>query len=125
MSSIVYIIVVIGIFIFITYLVYQIKIKNNKNYPVIFAITLGSFTFFGNMNIKWIIENINKYTDAGLSTPEKISSIELFLFLLFLYGSIGVYYKFVFDTNQQKNSIFSFFIKGNIEQKNESNNNGK
>lgn len=121
MSSIVYIAIAIGIFLFIAYLIYQVKIKNNKNYPVVLAITLGSLNFFGNMHIKWIIENINKYTDAGLSTPEKISSIDLFLFLLFLYGSIGVYYKYVFDNSQQKNSIFSFFIKGNIEQKNERN----
>ncbi|MDY0403429.1 hypothetical protein [Sulfurovum sp.] len=121
MSNIVYIGSVIGILFFIAYLIYQVKIKNNKNYPIVLAMTLGSLTFLGNMNIKWIIENINKYADINLSVPEKISSIELFLFLLFLYGSIGVYYKFVFNQNQQKNTVFSFFIKGNVEQKNESN----
>ena len=116
----IYMIIGILFLCFIIYVRYQIKIKNNKNYPVIWAMTLGSLTFFGNMNIKWIIENLNRLAGTELSIPEKISYIELAIFLFFLYGSIVLYYRFVFDKNQQKNTIFSFFIKGNIKQKNKS-----
>jgi len=117
----VYIIFTIVFLVFVLYLFYQTKIKNNKNYPVALAMSLGFLIILLNKNIAWIIESVNKMFNFTFTIPKPIPTLEIALFFLFLYGLTGLYYKFVFTSTAQKNSIFSFFIKGNIEQKNESN----
>jgi hypothetical protein len=108
---------VIGFF-FILYLYFQVKIKNNKNYPISLAMTLAFLVLVGNKSINWIIENINHFFDLNLKAPEQLSSLEVIAFFVFLYFSTALYYKFSFGAAIQKNSIFTFFQYGNNEQSN-------
>jgi ABC-type Mn2+/Zn2+ transport system permease subunit len=114
-------IVLAGVFVIvIAYFCYQVKIKNNQNYPAVFAMGLAFLVILGNGSSDWIIKNINHYLGLSLEAPKQLSIYEISIFFLLLYGLTALYYKYKFGKVIQKNSIFSFFIKGNIEQKNES-----
>jgi len=108
---------VIG-FVFIVYLYFQVKIKNNKNYPISLAMTLAFLILVGNKSIKWIIENINNFLDLNIKAPDRLSSLEVIAFFIFLYLITALYYKFSFGSVTQKNTIFSIFQIGNNEQHN-------
>ncbi len=114
-----YFILFIVFLIVIAYFYRQVKIKNNQNYPVVFAMGLAFLVIIGNRSLDWIFKNINKYSDLNLEIPKQLSTYEICIFFLLLYGLTALYYKYKFGKVIQKNSIFSFFIKGNIEQKNE------
>lgn len=107
------------VLVMILYFYYQVKIKNNQNYPVVFAMGLAFLVIVGNKSMDWIIKNINVYFQLSLEIPKQLSMYEIGSFFLLLYGLSALYYKSKFGKVIQKNSIFSFFIKGNIEQKNE------
>ena len=116
----IYILLAITALLVIAYFIYQVKIKNNKNYPAVFAMGLAFLVIVGNYSIDWIIKNINKYLELNLEVPKQLSTYEISIFFLLLYGLTALYYKYTFGKVMQKNSILSFFVKGNIDQKNES-----
>jgi len=113
-----YIIFTIFTILFVIYLYYQVKIKNNKNYPVSLAMTLSFLILVGNKSINWIIENINQFFDLNIKAPEKLSSLEVIAFFIFLYLLTTLYYKLSFGSITQKNTIFSIFQIGNNDQHN-------
>ena len=113
-----YFILFIVVLIVIAYFYYQVKIKNNQNYPVVFAMGLAFLVIVGNKSIDWIIKNINIYSDQNLEVPKQLSIYEIGIFFLLLYGLTALYYKRKFGKIIQKNSIFSFFQHGNNEQSN-------
>ncbi len=115
----IYILLAAIIVIVMAYFYYQVKIKNNQNYPVVFAMTLAFLVIVGNKSLDWIFKNINKYAEFNFEVPKQLSTYEISIFFLLLYGLTALYYKYKFGKVIQKNSIFSFFIKGDIEQKNE------
>ena len=117
----IYILLAVIVLLVIAYFIYQVKIKNNRNYPAVFAMGLAFIVIAGNYSIDWIIKNINKYLELNLEVPKQLSTYEIGLFFLLLYGLTALYYKYTFGEVMQKNSFFSFFIKGNIDQKNENN----
>jgi len=102
----------------ILYFYYQVKIKNNQNYPVVFAMGLAFLVIVGNKSIDWIIQNINNYLDLNLETPKQLSIYEIGIFFLLLYGLTALYYRTKFGKIIQKNTIFSIFQHGNNEQSN-------
>ena len=102
----------------LAYFYYQVKIKNNQNYPVIFAMGLAFLVIVGNKSMGWILKNINNYYHLTIEIPKPLSIYEIGLFFLLLYGLTALYYKSVFGKTTQKNSIFSFFQNGNNEQSN-------
>jgi len=113
-----YLILFIIAFLFIGYLYFQVKIKNNQNYPISLALTLAFLTLLGNKSIKWIIENINYFLDLNIKAPERLSSLEVIAFFIFLYLTTALYYKFSFGLITQKNTIFFIFQIGNNKQQN-------
>jgi len=104
--------------IIIAYFYYQVKIKNNQNYPVVFAMGSAFLIIIGNKSMDWIVKNINEYFHLTLEIPKQLSIYEMGSFFLLLYGLTVLYYKSVFGKIIQKNSIFSFFQNGNNEQSN-------
>lgn len=119
----IYFITIVIFILFCVYLFLQVKIKNNKNYPISYAITLGFIIFISNSNIDWIILNINKLTSLNLSVPTPISSVYLSIFLIFLIFLISIYYKYTFVKNKPKyknqiNKTKSIINYGKVEQKN-------
>ena len=102
----------------IVYFYYQVKIKNNQNYPVVFAMGLAFLVIVGNYSINWIIKNINIYLGQNLEIPKQLSIYEIGMFFILLYGLTALYYKTKFGKIIQKNSIFSFFQHGDNEQSN-------
>lgn len=114
----IYILICVFILMFFGYIYYQIKTKNNKNYPVRLAILSSISLILLNTNIAWIIENINKICDTSFTNPKPLSTIELFLVFLLIYGLTELYYKHVFGSFSQKNTIISIFQIGNNEQHN-------
>jgi len=103
---------------FVIYLIIQVKVKNNKNYPVSLAMTLAFLVLVGNKSINWIIININQFLDLNLKAPKELSSVEIVSFFIFLYLVTALYYKYSFGKITQKNTIFSIFQHGNNEQSN-------
>jgi len=114
----IYIIIGLSGLLFISYLYFQVKIKNNKNYPVSLAMTLAFLVLVGNKSINWIIMNVNQFFDLNLKVPKELSSLEIVSFFVFLYLVTALYYKYSFGTITQKNTIFSVFQHGNNEQSN-------
>ena len=102
----------------IAYFYYQTKRKNNRNYPVVFAMSLAFVVIIGNKSIDWIIKSINEYLHLNIAVPKQLSILEIALFFIFLYGLSALYYKSKFGKLTQKNSIFSIFQIGNNEQSN-------
>ncbi|PHS32016.1 MAG: hypothetical protein COA92_07525 [Sulfurovum sp.] len=102
----------------IAYFYYQVKIKNNHNYPVVFAMGLAFFVIIGNKSIDWIIKNINIYLHQNFEVPKQLSIYEIGIFFLLLYGLTALYYKAKFGKVTQKNTIMTFFQFGNNEQNN-------
>lgn len=101
---------------FIAYLYYQVKVKNNKNYPASLAMGLAFLVLVGNKSIDWLFENINSLFGTSCIAPKPLSTIEIFGFLFFLYLITGLYYKNIFGRVTQKNSLSSLFQIGNNKQ---------
>ena len=81
--------------------------------------TLAFLVLVGNKSINWIIMNVNQFFNLNFKAPKELSSLEIISFFILLYFITALYYKFSFGKITQKNTIFSFFIKGNIEQRND------
>jgi len=111
---------ILGVFIglFVLYLFFQVKVKNNKNYPVSLAMTLAFLVLVGNKSINWIITNVNQLFNLNFKAPKELSSFEIISFFILLYLVTALYYKFSFGKITQKNTIFSIFQHGNNEQSN-------
>jgi len=103
---------------FILYLFFQVKVKNNKNYPISLVVTNASLVLVGNKSINWIIINVNELFNLNFKAPKELSSLEIISFFILLYLVTALYYKFSFGKITQKNTIFSIFQHGNNEQKN-------
>ena len=102
----------------IGYFYYQTKIKNNQNYPVVFAMGLAFIVIIGNKSIDWIIKSINEYWHLNIGVPKQLTILEIALFFILLYGLSALYYKSKFGKLTQKNINLTFFQNGNNEQNN-------
>jgi len=102
----------------IGYFYYQTKIKNNQNYPVVFAMGLAFLVIIGNKSLDWIFDFINKNTALSLDVPKPLSLYEISLFFILLYGLSVLYYKSKFGKLTQKNINLTFFQNGNNKQNN-------
>ena len=70
----------------IAYFYYQVKIKNNQNYPVVFAMGLAFLVVVGNKSIDWIVKSLNENFQLSLEVPKQLSLYEIGIFFLLLYG---------------------------------------
>ena len=112
---IVYILIFVILISLYIYLYFQVRIKNNKNFPLISAISIGFITIFINTNITWVVDTINFYFKLNLVSPKPLPFKIIFIFLLFLYLCILAYYKYGVQKYKNVHSNKSKYVfKGNI-----------